>query len=54
MLIRTGEVAILDAAAERRVVALEADGLKQYGTIAWSVVMKGHAAVDTLITPPTR
>lgn len=47
LLIRTGEGTKLDAVAERRVVALEADGLNQYGTIAWSVVVKGHAVVVT-------
>lgn len=44
-LVRTGEGTKTDALAEGKVVALEADGLNQYGTIAWSVVVKGRAAV---------
>ncbi|VXC22447.1 Pyridoxamine 5'-phosphate oxidase family protein [Arthrobacter sp. 9AX] len=45
LLVRTGGGPKLEAAAGRQVVSLEADGLNQYGTIAWSVVVKGHAAV---------
>ncbi|WP_370278881.1 pyridoxamine 5'-phosphate oxidase family protein [Pseudarthrobacter sp. NamB4] len=44
LLIRTGARTKLDAVAERKAVSLEADGLNQYGTIAWSIVVKGHAA----------
>ncbi len=44
LLIRSGQGAKLDAVAARKAVSLEADGLNQYGTIAWSVVVKGHAA----------
>lgn len=47
LLIRSGAGTKLDAAAARQPVSLEADGLNQYGTIAWSVVVKGHAAVVT-------
>ncbi|MFJ5976434.1 pyridoxamine 5'-phosphate oxidase family protein [Pseudarthrobacter oxydans] len=45
LLIRTGPGTKMDAVAGRKAVSLEADGLNQYGTIAWSVVVKGHAAV---------
>ena len=45
LLIRTREGTKLEAATGRQVVALEADGMNQYGTIAWSVVVKGHAAI---------
>ena len=44
LLVRTGGGTKLDAVKERTAVSLEADGLNQYGTIAWSVVVKGHAA----------
>jgi len=47
LLIRTGEGAKLDAVTGGKTVSLEADGLNQYGTIAWSVVVKGRAAVAT-------
>jgi nitroimidazol reductase NimA-like FMN-containing flavoprotein (pyridoxamine 5'-phosphate oxidase superfamily) len=47
LLIRSGEGTKLSAAAARQPVSLEADGLNRYGTIAWSVVVKGHAAVVT-------
>jgi uncharacterized protein len=45
LLIRTAAGTKMDAISERKPVSLEADGLNQYGTIAWSVVVKGHAAV---------
>ena len=44
LLIRTGEGTKLDTVSSRKAVSLEADGLNQYGTIAWSVVVKGRAA----------
>jgi uncharacterized protein len=45
---RTGQGTKLDAVLGGSVVALEADGLNNYGTIAWSVVIKGTAkVVDT-------
>lgn len=45
---RTGPGTKLDAAAGGLPVALEADGLNPYGTIAWSVIIKGTAkVVDT-------
>lgn len=45
---RTGPGTKLDAALSGGPVALEADGLNTYGTIAWSVVIKGTAkVVDT-------
>ncbi|MGX1161225.1 nitroimidazol reductase NimA-like FMN-containing flavoprotein (pyridoxamine 5'-phosphate oxidase superfamily) [Arthrobacter sp. SLBN-100] len=42
---RTGRGTKLDAVLGGSPVALEADGLNTYGTIAWSVVVKGTAAV---------
>lgn len=45
LLIRTAGGTKMDAIAERKPVSLEADGLNQYGTIAWSVILKGHAVV---------
>lgn len=45
LLIRSGEGTKLEAAGSRGAMSLEADGMNQYGTIAWSVVVKGHAAV---------
>src|SRR6478609_4858824 len=47
LLIRTGEGTKLAALSERKTVAVEADGMNQYGTIAWSVILKGHAVVVT-------
>jgi nitroimidazol reductase NimA-like FMN-containing flavoprotein (pyridoxamine 5'-phosphate oxidase superfamily) len=44
VLIRTGEGTTLDSLADGQPVSLEADGFNQYGTIAWSVVVKGRAA----------
>lgn len=45
LLIRTGDNTKLAALPGRKSVAVEADGMNQYGTIAWSVIIKGHAAV---------
>jgi hypothetical protein len=45
VLIRTGNGTTLDSLADGQAVSLEADGLNQYGTIAWSVVVKGRAVV---------
>ena len=46
---RTGPGTKLEAVAGNSPVALEADGLNTYGTIAWSVIVKGTAkVVDTL------
>lgn len=42
---RTGSGTKLDAVLAGSPVALEADGLNSYGTIAWSVIVKGTAAV---------
>jgi nitroimidazol reductase NimA-like FMN-containing flavoprotein (pyridoxamine 5'-phosphate oxidase superfamily) len=42
---RTGPGAKIDALAAGGPVALEADGLNTYGTIAWSVVLKGNAEI---------
>lgn len=42
---RTGSGTKLDAVLGGSPIALEADGLNTYGTIAWSVVIKGTAAV---------
>ena len=47
LLIRTGQGTKLASLADRKVVAVEADGMNQYGTIAWSVIIKGHAKVVT-------
>lgn len=47
LLIRSGEGTKLVAAAARQAVSVEVDGMNQYGTIAWSVVVKGQAAVVT-------
>ena len=45
---RTGTGTKLDAVLGGNSVALEADGLNTYGTIAWSVIIKGTAkVVDT-------
>ncbi|MGM9470625.1 pyridoxamine 5'-phosphate oxidase family protein [Pseudarthrobacter sp. YS3] len=45
---RTGPGTKLDAALAGSPLALEADGLNTYGTIAWSVIIKGTAeVVDT-------
>ncbi len=45
---RTGPGTKLDAVLGGNSVALEADGLNTYGTIAWSVIIKGTAkVVDT-------
>ena len=43
VLIRTGAGKTLDTVVNAQQVSLEADGLNQYGTIAWSVVVKGRA-----------
>lgn len=42
LIFRTGPGTKLDALLEGGPVALEADGFNPYGTIAWSVVVKGH------------
>jgi nitroimidazol reductase NimA-like FMN-containing flavoprotein (pyridoxamine 5'-phosphate oxidase superfamily) len=42
LIFRTGPGIKLDALLGGDQVALEADGLNPYGTIAWSVVVKGH------------
>lgn len=42
---RTGPGTKLDAVFSGNPVALEADGLNTYGTIAWSVIIKGTAEV---------
>ena len=43
IIFRTGPGTKLDALLASPMIALEADGLNSYGTIAWSVVIKGHA-----------
>ena len=45
LLIRTGEGTKLASLTDRKAVTVEADGMNQYGTIAWSVILKGHALV---------
>jgi hypothetical protein len=42
LIFRTGPETKLDALLEGGAAALEADGLNPYGTIAWSVVVKGR------------
>jgi nitroimidazol reductase NimA-like FMN-containing flavoprotein (pyridoxamine 5'-phosphate oxidase superfamily) len=42
LIFRTGAGTKMNALLEGNVVALEADGLNSYGTIAWSVVVKGR------------
>jgi nitroimidazol reductase NimA-like FMN-containing flavoprotein (pyridoxamine 5'-phosphate oxidase superfamily) len=43
VIFRTAPGTKLDAVLQGGTVALEADGLNDYGTIAWSVVLKGQA-----------
>lgn len=45
VIFRTGSGTKLDAVLSGGSIALEADGLNTYGTIAWSVIVKGTAAV---------
>lgn len=45
VIFRTGSGTKLDAVLRGGSIALEADGLNTYGTIAWSVIVKGTAAV---------
>lgn len=47
LIFRTGPGAKLDALLAAEAVALEADGLNPYGTIAWSVVVKGRPEAVT-------
>ncbi|APX01852.1 pyridoxamine 5'-phosphate oxidase family protein [Arthrobacter sp. QXT-31] len=42
LIFRTGAGTKMNALLEGNVVVLEADGLNSYGTIAWSVVVKGR------------
>ncbi|WP_285246216.1 pyridoxamine 5'-phosphate oxidase family protein [Pseudarthrobacter sp. efr-133-R2A-89] len=44
LLMRTGGATKLSS-FDGKAVAVEADGMNQYGTIAWSVILKGHATV---------
>jgi nitroimidazol reductase NimA-like FMN-containing flavoprotein (pyridoxamine 5'-phosphate oxidase superfamily) len=48
LIFRTGPGTKADAMAAGGVVALEADGLNVYGTIAWSVVLKGQPEIVDL------
>lgn len=41
VLFRTGPGTKLDALRERSAISLEADGFNRYGTVAWSVILKG-------------
>jgi nitroimidazol reductase NimA-like FMN-containing flavoprotein (pyridoxamine 5'-phosphate oxidase superfamily) len=45
VIFRTGPGTKLDALLGGSSIALEADGLNTYGTIAWSVIIKGTASV---------
>jgi len=47
VIFRTGPGTKLDALLATPAVVLEADGMNSYGTIAWSVVIKGLAEVVT-------
>ncbi|MEZ2391362.1 pyridoxamine 5'-phosphate oxidase family protein [bacterium RCC_150] len=47
LIFRTGPGTKLNAALGGSTVAFEADGLNPYGTIAWSVVLKGSVEVVT-------
>jgi nitroimidazol reductase NimA-like FMN-containing flavoprotein (pyridoxamine 5'-phosphate oxidase superfamily) len=44
VIFRTGPGTKMDALLDGGRVALEADGLNSYGTIAWSVIVKGAAS----------
>lgn len=45
LIFRTGPGTKLDAVQGGKPIAFEADGLNRYGTIAWSVVIKGSAEI---------
>lgn len=45
LIFRTGPGTKMDALLGGNLVALEADGLNTYGTIAWSIVVKGRPEV---------
>ncbi|MCZ9881777.1 pyridoxamine 5'-phosphate oxidase family protein [Arthrobacter sp. B2a2-09] len=45
VIFRTGPGTKLDAVLAGQTIALEADGFNTYGTIAWSVIVKGHAEI---------
>lgn len=47
VIFRTGPGTKLDAVMAGQVIALEADGFNTYGTIAWSVIVKGRAEIVT-------
>jgi uncharacterized protein len=47
VIFRTASGTKLDAVLAGRMIALEVDGLNTYGTIAWSVIVKGYAEVVT-------
>ncbi|HET7139386.1 MAG TPA: pyridoxamine 5'-phosphate oxidase family protein [Arthrobacter sp.] len=47
VIFRTGPGTKLDAVLAGQTIALEADGFNTYGTIAWSVIVKGHAEIVT-------
>jgi hypothetical protein len=54
LIFRTGPGTKLEALAAGGTVAFEADGLNSYGTIAWSVVLKGTSetmAADSALAP---
>lgn len=48
ILFRTGPGTKYSALSERGVIALEADGFNRYGTIAWSVIIKGNPEFVTM------
>ncbi|MCI0141731.1 pyridoxamine 5'-phosphate oxidase family protein [Arthrobacter bambusae] len=47
VIFRTGPGTKLDAVLAGKTITLEADGFNTYGTIAWSVIVKGHAEIVT-------
>ncbi|WP_028267028.1 pyridoxamine 5'-phosphate oxidase family protein [Arthrobacter sp. MA-N2] len=47
VIFRTGPGTKLNAVLAGQRIVLEADGLNTYGTIAWSVIVKGHAEIVT-------
>ena len=54
LIFRTGPGTKLEALAAAGTVAFEADGLNSYGTIAWSVVLKGTSETmpaDSAVAP---
>lgn len=49
VIFRTGPGTKLDAVMAGQKITLEADGFNTYGTIAWSVILKGYAEIVTKV-----